>query len=107
MHRLRGFLTALRSKTRVAANRIALTDQRQRMPAIAERQLDGGLQAMRFVDGQDHLERRPGVVEVPLRLTIPLDRLHEIASDPDVALAEAAVLERLRLTQARRGDFLP
>src|SRR5262249_35400635 len=38
---------------------------------------------------------------------ILLDGLDQVADDPDVALAESAVLERLRLADTGAGDGLP
>src|SRR5438445_13598063 len=62
---------------------------------------------MRLIDGQDHLQRRAAVVDAAERLAVFLDRVQEVADDPDVAKAQAAVFERLGDADAGARDRLP
>src|SRR5262245_13409943 len=77
------------------------------MLAILQRQLDGTLEAMRLVDGEDHLQRGPAVVDAAPGLAVLLDGVEQVLDDPLVAQAEAAVLEYLRLAEAGARDRLP
>src|SRR5262249_53397040 len=47
------------------------------------------------------------VVHAAPRLAVVLDGVDQVAHDPDVALPQAAVAQRLRLAQAGAGDLLP
>ena len=76
-------------------------------PIGAHRQLHCRPRSRRFVDRHDHLQRRPPIVDAAARLAVALDRLHQIAHDPHVALAQAAVLERFLLADAGARDLLP
>src|SRR5262245_35028935 len=85
----------------------ASTEVRQRMPPIPQRQIQWPARSRRLVDGVYHLERRAAVVDASLRLTVALDRLHQVLRDPHVALAEPAILHRLVFADALTGDELP
>src|SRR5256885_1601205 len=62
---------------------------------------------MRFVDGEDHFEGGAAVVQAAARLAVLLDRLHQVADDPNIALAKSAVLDGLRFAEAGARDRLP
>src|SRR5262245_25308401 len=77
------------------------------MLAVLERQLYRASDAVRLVDGEDHFEGGTAVVDAAERLAVFLDRVEQIADDPDVAQAQPAVLEWLLHADAGARDRLP
>src|SRR4051812_8016459 len=80
---------------------------RQRMPAIAQRQIKRRPQPRRLIHREDHLQRRPAIVHASLGLPVALDGFEQILRDPDIAQAEPAVFHGFRLANALAGDLLP
>ncbi len=77
--------------------------KRERVLARLERKRHGASHALRLEDCRNHGHGEAPFVDTGLRLPVFLDRLHQVDAGCHVARRQAAVLQGLGLSQARRN----